>query len=275
MFGNRRHSNIPIIGYRSDDGVRGKRNDDRYDHFVIQNRNAEPFHVLIVADGVTSAEGSAQASEIAVQEVRRYLSEHIDSSSPTRCLTNAITHAHNKILRIAQIYPEWRTMCTTIVVAVVHQNYLYVAHMGDSRAYLIRQNSINLLTRDHTWIQDAIDEGVITKKAAKTHPKRHIVKRFLGIQEKINVDCTIVAPSQNGASSSKFNTIDRIPLRPSDTILLCTDGLTEKVEEQEIHKLIFRSGKRAQKAVDSLIRLALKRKEADNITALLLIMPDR
>ena len=274
MFGIKKRNDFPIIGYATSEGARGKRNDDRFDHFTATCHDGGLYHVLLVADGVTSAEGSAQASEIAVRELRKYLSARAGQYPPVILMENAIHHAHRKILQISQIYPEWRTMCTTVVVAMVHQESLYVAHMGDSRAYLIRQNDIVLLTKDHTWVQEAIDDRIISAEVAKTHPKRHIVKRFLGIQEHISVDCTMFGPLVNGADVGTQKMVDRITLLPSDIILLCTDGLTEKVSEKEMQELIRRSGKRAQKAAESLLKVALKRKEADNITALLMMMPD-
>lgn len=280
MFGVRKRPlRKPTVGQNSNQGARGKRNDDRYDQFIVNIEDDGELQVLVVADGVTSAEGSAQASEIAVKEIRTFLSQPRRSSSGGKVpliqwLTNAVTHAHKQILRISHIYPEWRTMCTTVVLAVIHDRKLYIAHMGDSRAYLIRHDSIHLLTKDHTWIQDAIDEGMIMAKMARTHPKRHIVKRFLGIQDNIVVDCTILEPSGTPRKNGLHNTVDCIDLQPGDAILLCTDGLTEKVEEVEIKQAVNRNANRPQKAVDSLIKTALKRKEADNITALLLKLPE-
>lgn len=279
MFGVKKQSlAVPLIGKNSNQGARGKRNDDRYDHFVVNVEDDGELQVLVVADGVTSAEGSAQASEIAVKEVRTFLSQPRRTASGDKVpivqwMHSAIVHAHKQILRVSQIYPEWRTMCTTVVLAVVHDNKLYVAHMGDSRAYLIRIDSIRLLTKDHTWIQDAIDEGMIMAKMARTHPKRHIVKRFLGIQENIVVDCSILDPRADSSNNDFSKTVDCVELQPDDAILLCSDGLTEKVEEFEIKQNVIRNKHRPQKAVDSLIKLALKRKEADNITAVLLKLP--
>lgn len=280
MFGVRKRTvTKPIVGKNTNQGARGKRNDDRYDYFVVNVEDDGELQVLVVADGVTSAEGSAQASEIAVKEVRTFLSQPRRSASGgkvplSQWLTSAVTHAHRQILKISQVYPEWRTMCTTLVLAAVHQGRLYIAHMGDSRAYLIRPDSIHLLTKDHTWIQDAIDEGMIMAKMARTHPKRHIVKRFLGIQENIVVDCSILNPSNSSGENGHYATVDYVVLEPGDAILLCTDGLTEKVEEFEIKQAVTRNSHRPQKAVDLLIKTALKRKEADNITALLLKLPE-
>lgn len=281
MFGVRRRTNPrSLIGQNTNRGVRGKRNDDRCDHFLVNLAGKGELQVLVVADGVTSAEGSAQASEIAIREVKAFLSQprNIEEhNAPVlQWLNDAIVHAHQQILRVSQIYPEWRAMCTTIVLAIIYEHKLYVAHMGDSRAYLLRSNSIQLLTRDHTWIQDAVDDGLISALVAKTHPKRHIVKRFLGIQEHIQVDCSIIEPhfepTANGHSRRPLNFVE---LESGDAVLLCTDGLTGKIEDEEIKQKIFQYYSRPQKAVDALIKLALKRKETDNITALLFKFPAR
>lgn len=278
MFGVRKQvKHLPIIGHNTNRGVRGKRNDDRCDHFLVNLAGKGELQVLVVADGVTSAEGSAQASEIAIREVRAFLSQprNIEEHNAPilQWLNGAILHAHQQILKVSKIYPEWRTMCTTIVLAIIYEHRLYIAHMGDSRAYLLRADTIQLLTKDHTWIQDAIDHGLVTSPAAKTHPKRHIVKRFLGIQEHIEVDCGIMAPHFGPTVNGNHRTVNSIDLMPSDAILLCTDGLTGKIEDAEIKQKVDRNSSRPQKAVDALIKLALKRKEADNITALLLKLP--
>lgn len=278
MFGfKKRVKQTSLIGQNTNCGVRGKRNDDRCDHFLVNLAGKGELQVLVVADGVTSASGSAQASEVAIREVRAFLSQprdiEIHKAPILQWLNDAIVHAHRKILRISKTYPEWHSMCTTIVVAIIYERTLYVAHMGDSRAYLLRADTINLLTKDHTWIQDAIDDGLITVQAAKLHPKRHIVKRFLGIQEHIHVDCSMLEPQLGATTNSNSRTINSLVLEPGDAILLCTDGLTGKIEDSEIKQKIIRNASRPQKAVDALIKLALKRKEADNITALLYKLP--
>ncbi len=278
MFGVRKQvKQTSLIGHNTNRGVRGKRNDDRCDHFLVNLAGKGELQVLVIADGVTSAEGSAQASEIAIREVRAYLSQPRDieehNAPILQWLEGAIIHAHRQILRISQTYPEWRTMCTTIVVAIIYEHQLYVAHMGDSRAYLLRSDTVKLLTKDHSWIQDAVDDGLVSAQAARTHPKRHIVKRFLGIQEHIQVDCGIIDPHYDASTNGHRRIVNSVALNPGDAILLCTDGLTGKIEDVEIKQKISRNPFRPQKAVDALIKLALKRKEADNITALLFKLP--
>lgn len=274
MWGVRARSDSPIIRHLTHEGVRGKRNDDRCAYFFVADALGGVYCVLVVADGVTSSEGSAQASEIAVREIKHYLTTQTCNGSPVSWIKEAVYRAHGKILQVSSIYPEWRSMCTTLVLAVVHQDLLFVAHMGDSRAYLIRQRSIHLLTKDHTWTQDAVDRGHITEQEAKSHPKRHIVKKFLGIQERIALDCLMIDPASSESEQKKHKMVSSVNLLPGDAILLCTDGLTEKIEDWEVGEVVLRAGSRVQKAVHRLVRLALKRKEADNITVLLMRMPE-
>lgn len=274
MFRTKKLFAFSHIGQNTNRGARNKRNDDRCDHFLV-NSAGTTYTVLVVADGVTTAQGSAQASEIAVKEIRNYLTSQPVKGSVRRWLESAIISAHRNILQISQIYPEWRTMCTTVVAAIVANDQLYIAHLGDSRAYLIRSNAIFLLTKDHTWVQEAIDHGMMTEKAAKVHPKRHVVKRFLGIQDKIAVDTAILKPvGHNQFPNGKCQMTDAIKIGTGDSILLCTDGLTDKIDDDEILQTVKRHARRPQKAVDALIKLALKRKEGDNITALLINIPD-
>ncbi len=148
-------------------GARNKPNEDRFDAFVGPGNNGQPAQFLVVADGVTSTHGGERASDIAVRVLRRLLQSPPTSNrapKPLRDrLADAIHAANQEILETARKDPDLKGMSTTLVVAAIDGDQLTLMHLGDSRAYLIRSGKPYQLTRDHTWIQDAMDEGRITQ----------------------------------------------------------------------------------------------------------------
>ena len=141
-------------------------------------------------------------------------------------------------------------MGTTLTAALIQNNHLYLAHIGDSRLYLIRREYIKQLTEDHTVVQNLVTGGTISADQARTHPKRHILTRALGVDLNVEAD------------------ISKITLRTQDKILLCTDGLTNHVTLEEIHHLVSNATE-VKQAVHSLTKMALERGGADNITVIL------
>ncbi|MBV7338356.1 protein phosphatase 2C domain-containing protein [Chloroflexi bacterium TSY] len=262
----------PIFASKTDKGVRDKPNDDAFDHFIGQTSDQKTVYFMVVADGVTSAAGGAQASQITITHIRQQL-ELLNEQPLLAQMEAAVQSAHKSILETARNNPEWSNMSTTVVLAAIDGNQLYVAHMGDSRAYLIRNKSVHLLTNDHTWVQEAVDKGRLSRKEAKTHPNRHVIRKFLGIQEHIVVDHDMINPDGYHTQSFYPQKVDSIAIQNGDAILLCTDGLTDKVQDTEIGHLVHTSGNQIQRAVDNLIDLALQRKEGDNITAVLMKLP--
>jgi protein phosphatase len=141
-------------------------------------------------------------------------------------------------------------MGTTIVAGVIHEDWLIVANVGDSRAYLVRGDLAQQITRDHSWVADQVQAGTLTPQQAETHIYRNIVTRCLGHRPSISVD------------------VFERPLEPGDVILLCSDGLSNMVSDDEIARVLHeRSPKRA---ADDLIALANQRGGPDNITALII-----
>ncbi len=258
----------PQFAHQTDEGVRGKHNDDAFDYFVGRNSEQDKIYFLTVADGVTSNAGGDQASDIAIAEIRGRL-EELGQEPLLEQMTDAVHYAHKQILKTAQENPAFCNMSTTIVLAAIDQDKLYVTHLGDSRAYLIRNNQIYLLTVDHTWVQDAVDQGRLSIEEAQNHPNRHVIKRFLGIQKTISIDYHIVRPNKNHLSKGERSFVKQISLQANDLILLCTDGLTDKVTDAEICATIT-AQKSLQEATNNLIDIALARQESDNITVVLM-----
>ncbi|MBK8051555.1 MAG: protein phosphatase 2C domain-containing protein, partial [Anaerolineales bacterium] len=256
------------IGLSTNKGARDKRNDDRSAAFTGTNESGQPVQYLVVADGVTSTHGGDQASDIAVQQLQKLLQSPGDRPVSSR-IVDAIQAANQAIVDAAAQNPEFKGMSTTLVLAAIEGNWLYVMHLGDSRAYLVRGTNIYQLTLDHTWVQEAIDEGRITREQATVHPNRHVIKRYLGVPGNLNIDGRILAPAA-GATAAPRQWLEFLTLEDGDALLLCSDGVYGRIDSAEIMATVRTNLQRPQRATDQLIGLALKRQEPDNITALLL-----
>ena len=258
----------PLVAWQSQQGTRGKENDDHYGWFTVE-RHDQPrtVHVALVADGVTSTEGGAQASRIAVDAVGAALAERPDSRETlSEWLANAILHANEEILFEAKRNPQWKGMSTTIVLAALAGEKLYVMNLGDSRAYLLRAGQIYQLTADHTWAQAAYEAGTITAAEAQRHPGRNQLQRSLGAQHPINVARGLIAP---GATHME----EYLLVQPGDALLLCTDGIYRRLPNDLIRQTMTDHTGNPQGVVDTLVAAATANGEIDDITALAVAMP--
>jgi serine/threonine protein phosphatase PrpC len=265
MIDSKTGMNQVLVGIKSQAGSRGHSNDDSCDFFIVpRGQWNEPIAVAVVADGVTGTVGGAQASQIAVETVRSVL-----QSAPSRhetvseWLEAAIVHANQEILFATKNNPQWQGMSTTIVLAALTGGKLYVMHLGDSRAYLLRDDQLYQLVADHTWAQEAVDTGMLTEDEAAAHPGRNQLMRYLGAQKGVDVDRGIIAPGSMGRE-------EYLLTQPGDHILLCTDGLHRRVNEAELRQSILDHVGYPQDAVEALIESAQHKGERDDITAILL-----
>lgn len=236
------------IGKRSHKGMRREINEDSL--AVPEGINpkilARKGMLYIVADGMGGHEAGKTASWMAVRTV---MQEYYNDPSPDigLSLTRAVQIANAEIHRLAQ-EPAYGKMGTTIVAAVIRGDELVVANVGDSRAYLIRRGKIKRITRDHSWVAEQVRAGILTEEEARHHEHRNIVTRSLGSRPEVEVD------------------LFREKLRPGDAVLLCSDGLTDEVQDEEIRQIVASND--PQEAANQLIELANQRGGADNITAL-------
>ena len=140
-------------------------------------------------------------------------------------------------------------MGTTVVMAYIVDGKAYIAHVGDSRAYIYDGDSLTRLTVDHSIVQQMIDDGQITEEEAKTHPYRHVITRVLGFTSDVEVD------------------IETVDFAPTDIILLCSDGLSNMLESSEIESVFEEVS--ANRVCDELVARALKNGGTDNVTAVI------
>ena len=208
----------------------------------------------VVCDGMGGANGGNVASAIAVRTLAdRIIDIYRDGqtgNSIKNLIESAITAANIDIFDTAMASPELRGMGTTVVAAIIIDRTLYLAHVGDSRAYIDSSDGVLQITRDHSIVQDMVEKGKLTRDEAKTHPRKHFITRALGVDQSVECDYT------------------EITLEDNTGILICTDGLTNMVDSDEIHRLI--NTKEPAAVPDALIHAANMAGGSDNITAVLI-----
>ncbi len=238
---------------RSDIGLKRKSNQDCFYSAKVN----ESALWAVVCDGMGGVNGGDVASNLAVKSIKESLSNgtweelgEIQNSDVKKMLKNALKKANLEIFTNAQDDKNLAGMGTTAVLVAVVNDKIHVAHVGDSRAYLVRQGKINQLTIDHSMVQEMIDEGEITHEEAKMHPNKNIITRALGISKDVDVDYSMKTK------------------KPGDAVIICTDGLTNYLDQKEI--LDYFKVEKGEAFVDGLISAANERGGADNITVVAL-----
>lgn len=227
----------------SDVGKKRAANEDYHGFFEIQG-----IKIFIVSDGMGGYKGGATASHIAVNVFRDYFEQNYNKfDSISELIKAAFMQADLKIKQKADEDPDLKNMGATAVLLVLKDDLAYIAHIGDSRAYLIREEEIFRITKDHSLVQQMVDGGIITEEQAKRHPNRNIITHSLGYGGKSDVE--IKGPFQ---------------LYRNDICILCTDGLTGHVDDEEIKEIALSN--EPVTAVHKLIDLANERGGSDNIT---------
>ncbi len=254
---------------RSHPGMTGKNNEDRYAVTALRLRSSRtPVLLAVLCDGIGGHRAGEVAAELAVQTIGQRVAAGA-ASDPLSTLNQAIQAASQEIYEHAQNDPARAGMGATTAVALVMGNQLYTATVGDSRVYLLRGGGIRQLSTDHTWVQEAVDHGFLQPEQARNHPNAHVIRRYLGSPTPPKVDLRLRMNSKESDSQSEAN--QGLQLRPGDRLLLCSDGLTDLVENAEI--LAAFQSYAPEQAVESLIALANQRGGHDNITLVTLGMP--
>ena len=207
--------------------------------------------LAIVADGMGGYEGGQEASRIAVETVR-HLYDRDYAGDPQAALLNAFLAAHDSIQRYAFEHPQFYGMGTTCTALAIVDRQLYFAHVGDSRLYLVRGESISRLTRDHSYVGRLVENGIVRSEDAESHPQRHILTAALG----------------SGHEIFPQGSEQPVTLEENDVLILCTDGLWGVVGDQDLAQAA-----RTRPLADAcmkLVRLALERGGPDNVTVQLL-----
>jgi protein phosphatase len=230
-------------------GMKRQNNEDNY---LINDE----LGLYIVCDGMGGHAGGEYASQIAVTTVEEVLSNirdenaELDASADEQVTQEKIKYAvrlaGKRIYERAQTDPEFRGMGTTAVILLFRKGMTYLAHVGDSRGYLVRGGEITQRTEDHSWVNEQIKAGLITADTAKHHRFRNIITRSLGFQEEVEIDTQVLRAE------------------PGDLYLLCSDGLSNLVDDREMAELLVE--KSFQESARDMIEIANGRGGDDNIT---------
>lgn len=205
-------------------------------------------NLMIVADGMGGHNAGDLASRCTVESMIGYL-QTAEGKRPISLLSEAIHYANEQVIKKAQSDKAFEGMGTTVVAAVIKEGYLYVANVGDSRLYLIDQE-ISQITRDHSLVEEMVRLGELQRKDARSHPDRNVITRAVGVRTPVRIDF--------------FD----VKLEPGDRILLCSDGLTNMVEDSDILQII-RTCASPKEAAQRLVNEANKNGGKDNISVVL------
>jgi serine/threonine protein phosphatase PrpC len=234
---------IRSFGYGTDVGCSRLQNED---NFCV----APEIGLWAVADGMGGHQGGKTASRIAVKQ----LAEDIVKKNP---LAESISNIHHVIINAAKSDPANKGMGSTIVAMMTDAYDYEIAWVGDSRAYLWNGHILKQITRDHSYVQYLLNEGIISEAEAVDHPARHAITQALGTEELEDVEVEVISGV----------------LLKNEMILLCSDGLTNEVDDEVIAKILLKE-QSPQAAVDSLIYEAKNNGGSDNITIVLVSAPD-
>ena len=219
--------------------------------FGINSEN-EKFLLLAVADGMGGHAKGEEASKIALNTLTKsVVPELFGEKSFTELLENGIKNANREILDYTSKNPESSGMGTTAVCALVKGNDVHLANVGDSRAYVISNDEIRRVTKDHSYVQALIDEGKITEEEAREHPQKNVITKAVGIMESVEPDTM------------------KLTLDNDESLLLCCDGVIAHLPDEDIHKIISDTDD-PQNACQQIVDLANERGGTDNISLIIL-----
>ena len=219
--------------------------------------------LVVLADGMGGYKSGEVASEMAIQTVVDELKKRIPEISPGErdpktgyslesiAVRESIIAANTAVYERGMQDPDCRGMGTTLVLGIFYDNQITIAHVGDSRMYRYRDNSLEQVTVDHTFLQELVDRGYYTREEADASLNRNLVTRALGIQPTTAVD------------------IREDMIKPGDVYLLCSDGLTDMVNDQQISDITSESHSNLDKLAEGLIEIANKNGGRDNVSVLL------
>jgi PPM family protein phosphatase len=237
----------------------GRQRQHNEDSFLV----ADEAKLFLVADGMGGHAAGEIASRIAVDSISEFIvhTKEDDGTWPhaydehytrtTNRLVAALRMANTRVLEAMRKDARLRGMGTTVVACMADGDKISVAHVGDSRAYMIRKGKISRITSDHSWVFEQVQAGMLTEAEAEKHPLRNVITRALGGALSVNPDAS------------------EIDSKPGDVYLLCSDGLTGMVPEEEILALVTASADDLEKACADLVDVANKNGGLDNVTVIL------
>lgn len=232
----------------------GKSRDMNEDFFYI-SKDTEPLKLYILADGMGGYSGGEIASKLATISVKSYIESNFNNIDYTnkeellKLIKNAIEYANMVVYEKAKENEELTNMGTTLEVCIIYNNKAFIGHIGDSRIYRIRKDIIRKITQDHSYVQKLVKDGTITKEEAINHPKKNMLIKALGCTPFVEPDIMVKG------------------FLKDDIIVICSDGLTNMISEEEIYAIV---NKNVDNASEELINKANERGGYDNITVIII-----
>ena len=231
----------------------GKLREINEDFYYIPNEEDE-VQVFILADGMGGYNGGEVASRLATTTALSYIKSNFENTPKEKedilnLIKSAMEYANMIVYEKSNEEKELEGMGTTLEVCLIHNNKAYIGHIGDSRIYRIRKEFIRKLTHDHSYVQNLVKDGTITEEEARNHPKKNMLMKALG--------CTaFVEPDVTAKGFIK-----------DDIILMCSDGLSNMLKDEEIYEIIREEG---ENAAEKLVEKANEKGGYDNITAIVI-----
>lgn len=233
----------------------GKVREMNQDNFYI-SKPEDKIQLYIVADGMGGYKGGEIASKLAVESSKNYIKNNIDSvinqdrGEVLKLIRSSIEYANMVIFEKSKQITELENMGTTIDICLIMGNKVYIGHVGDSRVYRKRNNFFRKLTTDHSYVQKLVSDGTITKEEAYNHPKKNMLIKALGCSSFVEPDVMVKG------------------FLKDDILLMCSDGLTNMVKDDEIAEII---NKNPEMACNNLISKAIENGGYDNVTAVIIL----
>lgn len=232
---------------------KGKVREMNQDYYYIST-SLDEIQLYILADGMGGYNGGEIASKLAVETAKRYIENNFkeiekDKDSIIQLLASSMEYANMIVYEKSKENPELQGMGTTLEICLIYNNKAYIGHIGDSRIYRIRNVFIRKLTQDHSYVQKLVKEGTITKEQAVHHPQKNMLMKALGCNAFVEPDVMVKG------------------FLKDDVLIMCSDGLTNLVDQETIYKMASENIERAPK---KLVELANERGGYDNTTVIVI-----
>ena len=230
----------------------GKAREMNQDFYYVSKENNNGMRLCILADGMGGYKGGEIASSLATSAAKLYVEEKFKYIDPTveniqDLIKKAMEYANEVICEKAKTNEELEQMGTTLEICIMYGNKVYIGHIGDSRIYRIRKNIIRRITTDHSYVETLVKDGTITREEAFYHPRKNMLMKALGCADNIEPDITAKG------------------FLPGDIILMCSDGLTNMLQEEEIYNIIRND---IETCCDRLVQKANELGGYDNISVI-------
>ena len=243
---------------KTDIGLVRKLNEDSFVCLNLDKTTGSSYEIslYIVADGMGGHNAGEVASSMAVEEIVEYIKNKAecitkDKKDIYELIRNSVLFANDKVYKNSILNSKCLGMGTTLSMALMADNQIYIGHVGDSRIYLVRDNHISKLTEDHSLVAELVKSGTIKPEEAANHPQKNVITRALGTEYTLEVD------------------ISHCDVLEGDYYVLCTDGLSNMLEDNEIMNIVT-SSKDLDSACDRLINRARDKGGFDNITVVVI-----